>query len=285
MGESLTKWLPLPYWTSPNKFELYYSWSWHTLRSVSHCIRLRPITPQYSVEDFSGFNPLVFQPDPITRNCSELAVFDHALPDLLTDTTFSPEVEPSNQPNVLLRYVPLRMALRLVAPSPPRAQVTPQSVAPILAAFDSDPLSPPDTFSDTESSPLSLTNVRFLTDDSAGRRLSEASFDSSNVLTVAAAHTPSTLIYTVATTPSCHSTSIFIYTPQIYPPSQWGSSSSTFSGFSESFVERARNRVSIPVLLPLLILRFCRILLFLWYLVKPLFTTGNFSCSPIFPHS
>ena len=55
--------------------------------------------------------------------------------------------------------------------------------------------------------------------------------------------THSTPTYTVAT-PSSQSTSVSNCTSQIHPPSQWGSSSSTFSGFSDCSVKRARNRVS-----------------------------------------
>ena len=90
MGKLLNKWLPF------YRNEQVTTNSNYSIRKVGtlftqcvHRIRLRPITRQYSVEDLPSLIPQNFQPDPITRHCPELAVFDQALPDLFTDTTFS----------------------------------------------------------------------------------------------------------------------------------------------------------------------------------------------------
>ena len=64
MGNSLTQWLPL------YRMETVLTHSNYTIRIVGrnytqcvHRIRIRPIQPQYSVEDLSNINPSNFQSD------------------------------------------------------------------------------------------------------------------------------------------------------------------------------------------------------------------------------
>ena len=117
-GKSLTKWLPL------YCVETVLTHSNYIIRKVGlnytqcvHRIRLRPIQPQYNVEDLSTINPSNFQPDPSTRRVSEPSVFDDALPNLLQDKTFTPEDEIADTPAVVFCYQPRR--LPPVVPAPP----------------------------------------------------------------------------------------------------------------------------------------------------------------------
>ena len=77
IGKSLAKWLPL------YRVDQVLTNSNYVIRNVGtnytqcvHRIRLRPITPLYTVEDIPQINPTSFTLDPITRHCSEPSVFD-----------------------------------------------------------------------------------------------------------------------------------------------------------------------------------------------------------------
>ena len=132
MGKSLTKWLPL------YRIEQVLTNSNYIIRKVGtnytqciHRIRLRPITPQYKVEDLPQICPANFVPDPITRHISEPALFDDALPELLQDKTFQPLDEIEDVPGVLFYYTMRRRA----RPAPP--------LAPQPPPIPQDPLSNP----------------------------------------------------------------------------------------------------------------------------------------------
>ena len=128
MGKSLTKWLPL------YRVESVLTNSNYIVRKVGtnytqcvHRIRLRPITPQYTVDDISNINQSNFVPDPSTRHVSEPALFDQALPDLLTDRTFTTADEVDDTPAVVFHYVPRR-----VPPAPPPAPPAPPAPQALL---------------------------------------------------------------------------------------------------------------------------------------------------------
>ena len=115
MGKSLSKRLPL------YRVESVLTNSNYIIRKVGtnhtqcvHRTRLRPITPQYQVEDISNVNSNNFIPDPITQHFSEPTPIDQSLPDLLHDRNFSPTEEVPDHPNVLFCYAP-----RLAHPPPP----------------------------------------------------------------------------------------------------------------------------------------------------------------------
>ena len=96
-----------------------------------HRIRLRPIKPQYQVEDLPNINSSNFIPDPITRHFSEPSLFDSVLPDLLQDKTFPSTEEGEDAPNVLFYHTPRRVAppaAPQALPSPPPQP--PQPVTP-----------------------------------------------------------------------------------------------------------------------------------------------------------
>ena len=124
MGKLLTKWLPL------YRVESVLTNSNYIVRKVGtnytqcvHQIRLRPITPQYTVDDLDNVNQSNFVPDPSTRHVSEPALFDQALPDLLTDRTFTTADEVDDTPAVVFQYVPRR-----VPPPAPPAPAAPQAL-------------------------------------------------------------------------------------------------------------------------------------------------------------
>ena len=128
MGKSLTKWLPL------YRVESVLTNSNYIVRKVGtyytqcvHRIRLRPITPQYTVDDLDNVNQSNFVPDPSTRLVSEPALFDQALPDLLTDRTFKTADEVEDTPAVVFHYVPRR-----VPPAPPPAPPAPPAPQALL---------------------------------------------------------------------------------------------------------------------------------------------------------
>ena len=128
MGKSLTKWLPL------YRVESVLTNSNYIVRKVGtnytqcvHRIRLRPITPQYTVDDLSNINQSNFVPDPSTRHVSEPAIFDQALPDLLTDRMFTTADEVDDTPAVVFHYVPRR-----VPPAPPPAPPAPPAPQALL---------------------------------------------------------------------------------------------------------------------------------------------------------
>ena len=89
MGKSLAQWLPL------HRVEQVLTNSNYIIRKVGtnytqcvHRIRLRPITPQYQVDDLPQINSNKFIPDPSTRHSAGTALFN-ALPDLLSDKNFN----------------------------------------------------------------------------------------------------------------------------------------------------------------------------------------------------
>ena len=119
MGKSLTKWLPL------YRIENVLTHSNYINRKVgtnfSQCVhrgRLRPIKPQYPVEDISVINLSNFTPDPSTRHVSEPSLFDKALPDLLTAKSFTPEDEVTVTPAVVFWYRPHRASTAPPLPPP-----------------------------------------------------------------------------------------------------------------------------------------------------------------------
>ena len=102
MGKSLNKWIPL------YRVEQVLTNSNYIVRKVGtnytqcvHRIRLRPITPQYQIEDLAHIHPNNFVPDPSTRHTSEPSLFDSTLPDLLSDKSFMPTDEVDDSPSVL----------------------------------------------------------------------------------------------------------------------------------------------------------------------------------------
>ena len=133
MGKSLTKLLPL------YRVEMVLTHSIYIILEVGtnytqcvHRIRLRPIQPQYQVEDLTNINSFNFQLDPSTRHVSEPSLFDNALPHLLQDKTFNPEDEIADTPAVVFCYQPRRVppvATVLPAPPPPAAVPPPIPVA------------------------------------------------------------------------------------------------------------------------------------------------------------
>ena len=147
MGNSLTEWLPL------YRMETVLTHSNYTIRIVGrnytqcvHRIRIRPIQPQYPVEDLSNINPSNFQSDPFTRHVSETSLFDNALPHLLHDKTFSLEYEITDTPAIVFCYQPRRVPP--VAPVPP-APPPPPAAPPALPVAPPPPLQlllPPERF-------------------------------------------------------------------------------------------------------------------------------------------
>ena len=128
MGKSFTKWLPL------YGVESVLTNSNYIVRKVgtnyTQCVhrnRLRHITPQYTVDDLDNVNQYNFVPDPSTRHVSEPALFDQALPDLLTDRTFTTADEVDDTPAVVFHYVPRR-----VPPAPPPAPSAPPAPQALL---------------------------------------------------------------------------------------------------------------------------------------------------------
>ena len=107
MGKSLIKWLPL------YRAETVLTNSNYIIRKVGtndtqcvHRIRLRPIKPQYEVTDLPEIHLNNFIPDPITSHYFEPTLFDNALPDLITDHTFSRPPDSQKQPVVLFCSAP-----------------------------------------------------------------------------------------------------------------------------------------------------------------------------------
>ena len=147
MGKSLTKWLPL------YRVETVLTHSNYIIRKVGtnymQCvqrIRLRPIQPQYQVEDLTNINSSNFQLDPSTRHVSEPSLFDNALPNLLQDKTFTPEDEIPGTPAVVFCYQPRRLPpVASVPPAPPPPPVVPQAL-PVAQPLSLHTLPPPQTF-------------------------------------------------------------------------------------------------------------------------------------------
>ena len=122
MGKSLAKWLPL------YRMEQVLTNSNYIVRKVGtnytqcvHRIRLRPVNPQYQIEDLAQIHQSNFVPDPSTRHTSEPSLFDSTLPDLLTDKSFTPTDEITDAPSVLFYYTPRRVAPPAAPPAPPLA--------------------------------------------------------------------------------------------------------------------------------------------------------------------
>ena len=217
MGKSLTKWLPL------YRVETVLTNSNYIVRKVGtnntqcvHRIRLRPIKPQYEIEDLPVINANNFTPDPITNTFSEPSLFDNFLPDLLTDRTFTSSPNPQEQPAVLFCYAPRRPVPPPLAPvprppiSPPLHQElqffhTEENIQDILCAptLAPPPLAPPATYT---------------------------------VATVPSVTAPTYSTFMTTATPIITSH----LDPRVYPSSVSFNSSSSFSGFSDSFNEHAQ---------------------------------------------
>ena len=92
IGKSLSKWLPLyrveTVLTNSNYIYIIRKVGTNNTQCV-HRIRLRPIQLQYEVTDLPVIHSTNFIPNPITSHYSEPTLCDNALPDLLTDRTFS----------------------------------------------------------------------------------------------------------------------------------------------------------------------------------------------------
>ena len=217
MGKYLAKWLPL------YRNEQVSTNSNYIIRKVGtnytqclHRIRLRPITIQYSVEDLPQINPNNFTPDPITRHCSEPALFDQTLPDLLTEKTFPPTDEIQDSPSVLFYYTPGRV-VRPAVPVAPPAEPNPL-LAPEL------PQAPPPDIIDPLPINEDLTLDDVVLDTHSSDRPHELSDDNSDAFVV-----------TDATFPRSEpSSSAFVRSrthSRIYSSENSSSSISNFSGF------------------------------------------------------
>ena len=232
MGKSLTKWLPL------YRVESVLTNSNYIIRKVGtnhtqcvHRIRIRPITPQYQVEDIPNVNSNNFTPDPITQHFSEPTLFDQSLPDLLNDRTFSPSEEAPDHPNVLFCYAP-RLAHPPPPPPPGPLFVPPPPVVPPPTQLE-HPAQPDPTSAHTASSPEPTTPPSFEYEPPAH----EASLTTTHT-------TPFTTVTYTSSIPISN-TSSQQGQPQIYSfPSS--NSSSSFSGFADSFVDRAQHILDPP---------------------------------------
>ena len=237
MGKSLTKWLPL------YRVEIVLTNSNYIIRKVGthntqcvHRIRLRPIQPQYTVDDLPHINPADFTPDPITRTVSEPALFDEALPDLLSDKTFHYESDPSETPNVLFYYVPRRALAP--APAPPQA---PPPVAPAPLGSQHRELPPLPRLQPRPPLQMERPNtsafpppLQYYTDISSDHSSDSDHYE--QVLDVPFVPSTTTLTFTQHAQPSLAAAPTSLY------PSF--SDSSTFSGFSETEINNARLRMS-----------------------------------------
>ena len=222
-GKSLAKWLPL------YRVEQVLTNSNYIIRKVGtnytqcvHRIRLRPITPQYKIDDLPHIHANNFIPDPSTRHSSEPAIFDNALPDLLQDKTFTPSDEISDTPSVLFYYTPRRIArpatpvLPPVLPDPPNPQVLPP--APLAGL----PINPDFTLDDV------------ILDDEPSPHPSDSSSSDENTNQFLVTHGSPPL-----TQPSSVDISRSRPPSHIYSSSDIHSSDSTFSGFSSTILSRA----------------------------------------------
>ena len=139
-----------------------------------HRIRLRPVTPQYTVDDLDTIAKSKFVPDLSTRHGSEPALFDQTLPYLLTDRPFSTVDEVEDTPAVVFHYV-----LRRVPPAPPPAPPALPAPQALLLPLPGQPqpihtLTPPEVFPDRDFTyahhPVDLPPISY-----------QAKFDSSTV--------------------------------------------------------------------------------------------------------
>ena len=234
MGKSLTKWIPL------YRVEQVLTNSNYIVRKVGtnytqcvHRIRLRPITPQYQIEDLAHIHPNNFVPDPSTRHTSQPSLFDSTLPDLLSDKSFMPTDEVNDSPSVLFYYTPRRVA-------PPAAPIAPHPhrQPPADPPIDQDP--PQDNNNELPFHPtFTLDDVILDTGSSDNNAQNSSSDENSDAFVVSRAsldpNEPSTSTPFRSRTPS-----------RIYSSSELNSSNSTFLGFDSPTLSRADRCLNKP---------------------------------------
>ena len=234
MGKSLTKWIPL------YRVEQVLTNSNYIVRKVGtnytqcvHRIRLRPITPQYQIEDLAHIHPNNFVPDPSTRHTSEPSLFDSTLPDLLSDKSFMPTDGVNDSPSVLFYYTPRRVA-------PPAAPIAPypHRQPPADPPIAQDP--PQDNNNELPVNPtFTLDDVILDTGSSDNNAQNSSSDENSDAFVVSRAsldpNEPSTSTPFRSRTPS-----------RIYSSSELNSSNSTFLGFDSPTLSRADRCLNKP---------------------------------------